>query len=279
MRTILGVGLLACVSTLSAAEEIGEVASVTGLWCRDAQRGLNSGDPVFSEDRISYCDPALLKSHSISIQFHKPKVYKRTYKCETPGVCQEGATLWLSDPVGLPGTRLIGRPPVLGNLGSFKNPPGSLIVPDTMTYTGKVNWVALASGHSDLVVCRWSAAKLSDCVSALAQPSTETGIYALVAPNEMVTGVLAVVNDIATASNGWSVYPNSGNPAELSSSSHASILKLYLAEQGVGRGTEAVGKVSSKGITGAQNATDHLPSDKSRSPAAPSKASPAATQK
>jgi hypothetical protein len=264
MQRIIGVGLLVCASTLFAAEEIGVVTSVTGVWCRGEQRGLNSGDRIFSEDKISYCDPTLVKTHSISIHFVKPKVYTRTYKCETPGVCQEGATLWLSDPIGLPGTRLIGRPPVLGNLSSMgKNGQGSLIVPDTIAYKGKINWAALASSHSDLMVCRWSAAKLSDCVSAQGRLSADTGIYALVAPSEMVTGVVAVANEAAPASNGWMVYPITGSPAELPSSNRSSILKLYLAEQNAGKGIQAAGKTApAKAVANSTGSADRVQSNK-----------------
>jgi hypothetical protein len=88
----------AALSIASAEDkEIGKVRDIAGGWCRKAAR-LKKADTLKLEDEVRYCSTPYSRQDYIVIDFPGEKggyVYTRTYKCSTPGICDQHAKLWL----------------------------------------------------------------------------------------------------------------------------------------------------------------------------------------
>jgi hypothetical protein len=135
------------------AKKIGVVKHVEGKWCRKTT-SIKKGEALYWEDDVRYCSRPFVKKHKIIVRFDRVPPYERTYRCSTPGICDQQAKLWLQGAYqygpGASGqlTPLISRPKVVSS-----NIPDAVIRAGQDGVMLSEDIVSAVAGHS-ITICR-----------------------------------------------------------------------------------------------------------------------------
>src|SRR5438128_2003197 len=193
---------------------IGVVKALRGKWCRSGSP-LKKGVGVFWNDDVRYCPGPLHGDDQIQIAFDRDPPFEETYKCSTPGICNQQEKLWLQGAYRY-GQILHGSPTTLISAPKLR----SAVLPDVVAPVGSYGGalpdsiISAVSGES-LTICAISWDGPHDCspeylnfeISAIRKPGLY-GLYPVSAYKDPPSALLLLTNAHSDLAKRWASVPD-----------------------------------------------------------------------